>query len=642
MGNQDYKLNVAKKRIANIKESIKNNHPVDSSDKKWLQDQKSIYKNNPKGFDKERMIMLDSLIPLLGYDWREGRNYFNNLREKNINEIRELLKQRKPLTPKLLAWLKMHRKQYKEKPESFSHDHVALLNSFIPMGYNWLENNNDIKNKKIQERNVTEIRELLKQGKPLPNQLLAWLNRQQIQYKKKPDNYSSERIALLDSLTPLLGYSWKQRYRKREEKSVRMINKLSSALKSKRKLPNDARQWLNKQRQLYNAHPETYSQTNKKKLDALNPLLGYDWKIFQKPCIFLSFPERIAHIKKELESGNELQLAGKMWIAARKKMYLKNPSDITTEQLTLLNELNPLLKKPWNAPSKNSKLKRKKFLDHIKEIKQQNTSYETLTQRQKEWLQIQRKKYHQNKEGFNKEKVKRLNALTLILGRDWKKFVLKNRTSRRTFDQIIEEIINKLTLKIPLHQKEKQWLIEKRNAYKKSIISKEDIAKLDQLIALLGYDWKVKQRHDAPRKTFDQYIIDIKKALTTGGKISNQQRGFLSKQRKFYHRAPKQYRLYKIRELDNLSLLLQEDWKISKISYPKKLSFEEALAGIRHQLILNKKLSSRQKSWLRRYRYIYRKDPDSFNPDKLVVLNLLNIVLGYDWKSYEIEKDHKS
>ncbi|WP_027393178.1 hypothetical protein [Aquimarina latercula] len=638
MGNRDYKLNIAKNRIASIKESIKSNRPIDSSDKKWLRSQKKLYQNNPKGFDKERIIMLNSLIPLLGYDWRKGRNYFHNLRKENIKEIQELLNHEKPLTPHLLSWLRRNRKQYEEKPERFSNEYIALLDSFIPMGYNWRENKNDIKNKKIQERNVEEIQKLLKQGKPLPAQLLSWLNRQQIQYKENLENYGSERIALLDSLTPLLGYSWKQRYRKREEKSAKMINKISSALKSKRKLPKDAREWLNRQRQLYNAHPETYSQSNKNKLDALNSLLGYDWKIFQKPSVFLPFSERIALIKKELESGNELQSADKSWIASRKKMYLKKPSDITIEQLALLNELNPFLEKPWNTPPERPKPKSKTFLDYIKDIKEQNIPYETLTTRQKGWLQKQRKEYHSNREGFSKEKVKILNTLIPILGRDWKKYVLKNRALRRTFDQIIKEIINKTEVKMPLHQKEKSWLIEKRNAYKKNMISQEHIEKLDELIPLLGYDWKVKQRHDAPHKTFEQYIIDIKKELTTSGKISKKQRNFLTKQRKYYQRNPEQYPLYKIKELDNLSILLQKDWKISKISYPKTLSFEESLAKIRNQLIVGKALNRKQHAWLSRQRLHFKNHDPQLSQERIVSLDSLIVLLGYDWKTYFKER----
>ncbi len=634
MSNREYHLNRTKNRIASIKASIKSGRRIDPSDYKWLHYLKRQYQKNPKNISQEKIILIDTLIPLLGFDWREGENLIESYREKRKEELRALLAQKKPLTEPLKKWLYNQKSRYKNKPDVISSEEIALFDSLVSLGFNWRIPNVII----VRERNVKEIKELLTQGKPLPNKLENWLQQQQIQYAEKPEDFSSERIALLDSLSPLLGYSWKKRYRKREEKSEQMIKKISSALKSKRKLPIDAREWLRSQRQLYNAHPDTYSPRNKEKLDALNPLLGFDWKVFKRSRLFLPFEERVAHIKKELEAGNELQTGDKAWINVRRKIYRKEPWSITTEQLNLLNELNPLLEKPWNTPPKFAE-KPKTFLEYVKEIKQNNTSYEALTARQKAWLQLQRKEYHLDKKGFSAEKVQILNALKPILGRDWKKYILKHKAPKRTSVQVADEIKRKLVSKTPLLIGEKAWLIAKRNAHKEQKLSEELIEKLDQLTPLLGYDWKVKQRYDAPRKTFEEYITDITEAFTTSGKISNKQKSFLRKQRTYYRRAPEEYPLYKIQKLDKLSVLLKKDWKKNLIEIP---TFEEVLADIREQLTLKKRISSKQKSWLERYRHKYRKNPDSLRPDILVALDSLNVLLGYDWKSYEKEREHTS
>lgn len=554
--------------------------------------------------------------------------------EDRIEVYKKLLEKGSILSRSQKNWLSRQRIAYNAEPRKISNEHIALLDQLIPLlGYDWRQGRNHVQ--KLRKEKIIEIRELLQQGKPLKGSIKAWLEQQEIQYNKDPSKYDAHFIGELDSLNNLLGYNWKKRYRKREVLAAKMILKLSSALKSRRKVPNEVKQWVHQQRALYKNHPETYSKDNKKQLDNLIPLLGYDWKDPMKASD-QSFSEHIRNIKKVLEAKEELSTMDKQWIGVYRRKYIKQPISITDDQLSLLNQLTPLLGRPWYIGERSPK-ERKDFLTYITEIKKQNETYDNLSGAQKKWLRVERKRYLENKETYPTEKIIALDSLNPIIGRDWKKYITKQKKPK-TFDKRVRDIRKKLSLQIKLEKREIHWLYDQRKRVQRGELSNEKIQALDKLSPLLGYDWKVKQQQYNSHKTFDQHISDIRNILGSGKELSRTQREFLRMQRIYYVRNPDAFPVYKYQCLNKLNPLLKRDWKIKKIERKEVLSFEESLVKVRSSLISGKQLSKKQKKWLIRQRSLYRNNKPILTKEKIAALDSLNLLLGYDWKTYSEER----
>ena len=623
-------------RVSVIKETLQKGLELQELEKEWLEIQRKSFNKNPDSFSKERMKLIDPLIPLLGFDWRCGYLRVEKKTDELTNCIKKLIKQNKKLPKREARWIYRQGVLYRDNPEKFPKIKIKKLDPLIPLlGYDWRKGMEYVKSSR--KKHIDIIKELLEKGLPLKEEDKGWLKRQQLNFKLKPDTFTKQMITSLDLLIPLLGYNWRQPYSVRVVHRNEMLKKLKSALKSKRKVPKEVQVWINSQRHMYLDHPNTYSPECKKELDELIPLLKYDWKVAVKKVTTSSFPKRIELIKEKLEKGIELSNSDKHWIAKYRRKYVKEPASISDEQLALFNSLNLLLGRSW-FKTQNPERKVKSFLVRFTEIQKHVLTSEDLTVEQQRWLRLQRKTYVRNKEKFSLEKKKKLDSLIPILGYDWKVYK-KNQRKKKSGESHIKEIKRKLKKGIRLEPREINWLTTQRLYYEnKAKVIENYKQELDYLIPLLGYDWKIKRQYNAPTKTFEEHIRDIKKVFQNGEKLTKTQREFLRMKRIYYHRDPESFSAYQINVLNDLNEFIGSDWRERKKSFVPSIDFDQHINEIRNRLEKDQDLTDRQRRWLIRYRGIYRKDESSITNQKVEALDSLNPLLGYDWKTYVEER----
>ncbi|WP_010520518.1 hypothetical protein [Aquimarina agarivorans] len=77
--NNSHILKVFKQRVSRIQKELEGNKTLVDIDKTWLGTQRRLYTQNSKKYATEKKKLLDTLIPFLGYDWKQYRT-----REYNI------------------------------------------------------------------------------------------------------------------------------------------------------------------------------------------------------------------------------------------------------------------------------------------------------------------------------------------------------------------------------------------------------------------------------------------------------------------------------------------------------------------------------------------------------------------------------
>lgn len=567
MKNVKYSLEITKKRVASIKESLGNRQVLSKSDKNWLNSQKLAYKKDATNFPKSKLVLIDSLIPLLGYDWKEELNHLEKLWKKRVDDIYRLLVEKKPL----------------------------------------------------------------------PNKLKHWLYHQQNVYHKHPKELDKRLISLLDSLTPVLGRDWKERFRPSEVRSKKILSKLSSALKSKRKPEKKLLRWLRLQRDSYQKNPDSYNNDIKEKLDLLIPYLGYDWKLQKEKYEAIPLEKKVVTIREKLGKNEELDDREKNWLRQFRREHRKNSKVFTSEQIELLNTLNPFLAIPWQEYFKGIPKPHKHFTEWVREIKDQGLPYDLLTTAQKDYLKKQRQYYLKNKKRYPLAKLSALNSLNETLEKDWKELKQK-RKKRLSFPKVVSRMKNQLQNNKILIGYDRHLLSRYRRGYLKGILPKERIEQLDTLNPLLGYDWKDPALLKKRKKTFKERTTEIKQLLESGKELRKNQKKWLDSHRAKYQKDPDNYPSDKLYILDKLNPLLQRDWKVNILNVKEKITFEESVVRLRRSLIVGKELTKKQKAWLNYQRRYYKKNDSKMTEKKKTSLDSLNILLGYDWKTYKHER----
>ncbi|WP_103866702.1 hypothetical protein [Aquimarina sp. I32.4] len=555
--------------------------------------------------------------------------------EKRIASVKESILNNTSLTKSDREWLNKQKRFYAKKPESFSVIKLELLDSLNPyLGYNWKEGLN--LKEQAQKKNVEDIYQAMKEGKPLSGRLIDWLNAKKNIYHKTPDKLDDKLIKLLDSLNPVLGRDWREPFRFREQHSNTMLLKLSSSLKSKRKPEKMVTKWLVRQGYSYRKNPDTLRKSIKDKLDALIPLLGYDWKLLRRNET-ISLEKKVAIIKRKLQKKRKLDKKEKRWLAHYRRKYHKDPYTYPQEHITVLNTLNAFLAIPWQEYATTKPKPNKHFKDWVNEIKEQKLPYHLLSVKQKDYLRKQRQRYLSNKKKYPPTQLIALNSLNEILERDWKKKVKKSKKPI-PFHKQIKTIKVKLQSKTELSYNEKNLISRSRNLYHKDSVSPERIEQLNTLSSLLGYDWKDPSRLRKDTKTFKERIAVIKECLESNKELPSRQKKWLDYHRARYLKSPDNYPADKIFILDTLNPLLKRDWKVKIINVKEKISFKESIVKVRQQLIAKKELTEKQKAWLNLQRSYYKKNTHLMTESKIKSLDSLNILLKYDWKMYKHER----
>ncbi|WP_010522848.1 hypothetical protein [Aquimarina agarivorans] len=417
------------------------------------------------------------------------------------------------------------------------------------------------------------------------------------------------------------------------------VSRIQKELEGDKTLVDIDKTWLGTQRRLYTQNSKKYATEKKKLLDTLIPFLGYDWKQYRTREYNIYVNERVVSIKKALYAGKEIAKTDQQWLTSVRRKYNKDNAYLNATQQKKLKELNPLLKRPWHKTPSEIEKNVTSFEDHIQRIRTLNTSLDKLPKRYQDWLKNQRELYIADKEYLSKENISQLDSLTSILKTEWSVDI---RYNFELLQKQCSTIKRKLKRGEHLTKQEKAYLAKKRTQYRQGILfSSRSIKTLDSLTPLLGYDWKENKRSYTKAKTFEQHLSEIRCNLQNHIVLTRKQKAYLRMQRIYYSENPETYPKHKFDALERLIPLLNYDWKYSRRPYPQKHNFEERAILIKKHLSVSKdtlNLTIEDKDWLRRHRRIYRSDPKLFDKKRALILDSMNDLLGYDWKTYVIER----
>lgn len=612
----------AKLWIINI-EAILMAGKLSKAQKSWLQRQRKKYNKNPKLFPKETQLLLDTLTPLLGYDWRNEKEADKRMGHfKALEQVLEDLKNGRSLTKKQKVLIASHRSNYNAKPTSFPKETLARLNELNSfLGYDWKEKNGSRNH--LVKKFTEEIYSVLEQDKTLAKNLRIWLTKNQQRYNADPKAVNEYQINCLDKLTPLLGCDWRV-YKKKDPNEVIIptFDLLKEALEKELPLSEKIVNWLHKQRAKYRDSPEKFNLEDKKALDDLIPLLGYEWK--ENKILKLSFDERIKSISKELKKNSPLNKSNLTWLYGKKRNYHKNPDSLTATQLKKLEQLEPLLGRAWDTNAGDKKPV-KYYVDRIKAL---NSPYDLLPKKEKRWLKEQRYQFNRDASAFTNEEIELLDSLTPITKRSWNA-KMPSKKYKELMDYRIQRLEEKLKRGEELDRMDISYLIKKKNHYlKKTYVNDAFIEKLDALIPLMGFDWK----KGILENTFEEKVTQIKDKLKITKKISEETNRFLTYHGGRYRKYPNEYPEHKKSLLDELIPLLGRDWKELRINASQPIPFEKRVKIVMKNLKKDIAPTYEEECWLRRHRTIYKKDPKGFDKKRLLLLDKLNPLLAYDWK----------
>lgn len=631
--------NRRKKRVDSIITQLEQNENLSSTDKKWINSCTLKFKNNPTSFSNEALQILDLLSPHLGYSWRVGLQYRDPSKfDKSLKEILNRLKNNQSLLSGHKTWINGYRQQYLKNSEKFSKERrqqLDELNTYL--GFDWkllggFEN-------EVLIKNTATLKSLLLAKKSIPKGLENWLRNKTKSYENYPKKFNEFHIKLLDELNPLLGYDWKVYKNKKKEASRASLKIIKRDLKAGKKLSHKSKTWIYGQRALYISHPNTFSKETKDSLDALIPLLGFDWKIPKGVKSTLSLSERVDFIKKDLGQGNQMNPTNKFWLEKIRRKYTKGTKSFKKHEIEKLNELNDLLDVPWQKTSLEVIREQKTFDYYIKEIKKAGLEYNDLPDRFRDWILIQRKLFKANENNFNAEEKQKLDSIIPVIGRDWAVDYVTP-YDVENFNFRYSEIKEKLVIGEKLSAVEVKYLSLKRLQFSQGKLTDEYIIKkMDSLIPLLGYDWKEWRKKIRKHKPFNQHLIDIEERLKAHKRLNKTQLEILRMKRIEYNENPTSFPIEEFNGLESLIPLLERDWKEKIKHFESVYPFEQRVKLLEAKLTSYEDLNQPDKDFLRKQRYQYRKDKKMYDKKRIILLDKLIDILGYDWKLYVDERE---
>ena len=637
---QSHVLKRIEDRVSRLEQDLKTKKTLSQLDQKWMVMKRCTYKKDPQNIHNSIVTLLNRLNPYLGYDWRVGPSVKAELKAKGVDleGLPARLKQGLSLNAKELAWISLQRKAYLKKPERFPEFKTEFLDQLQPyLGYDWRIPNGSIN--KVTVVNTAKIAKALTTGQPVPKAMKRWLIVQKERYHERPERFSTIQLKALEELTPVLGCSWTAYIGDQDKQVEDLLREMETLLQNGNPLTERCRYWLYAQRATYKLHANTYPPERKARLDALNPLLGYDWKVPKLEKRTTNITERTVFIKAYLAKGKPLESQDKSWLEGRRRAYAKNKAQFTKAEVKHLNTLNPFLELPWYLTKREQRRQLRTFTYYIEQITALQKPFKELPEPYKDWVLDQRKAYHNNKAAFSPKALQQLDGLTPIIKRQWNSFP-KTTYNVVQFEKRYAEIKQKLQQGVPLDVPDKKYLMLKRKQHHEGRFKDpKAIERLDQLNALLGYDWKAIRSVQNKSKSFKEHFKDISKILKAFEALNKTQREFLRKQRVIYQKSPKTYPRERYDALEMLIPYLGYDWKVKQKHYGEKLNFEDRAKCIKRQLKNGKLLTIEEKDWLRKHRLIYRKDPKAFDKKRQYILEDLIPVLGYDWKTYKRERD---
>lgn len=278
-------------------------------------------------------------------------------------------------------------------------------------------------------------------------------------------------------------------------------NKLKIDLENDKTLNKTNKTWLAAKRVLL--YENKLKPKEIKLLDDLIPLLGYDWKI--STLVRVNHYELLNSIIKSLNEKTSLTVDQRSFLTRKRNEYRKGK--MKKETIKELDCLIPLMGYDWKIP----KTKGYPLAVRIEKLKEHLIKGGTLSKSDSIFFQSKRTKLRKNTLSDNE--IKLLNELNPFLGYDWKKN-LKIKPIN-----LIEDIERILISKKEMSIREMKYLSSKRREYINNKISKTDINKLDKLIPLLGYDWKISKGERIAKERVNSISFAINKKGTIKGSI---------------------------------------------------------------------------------------------------------------------------
>ncbi len=170
------------------------------------------------------------------------------------------------------------------------------------------------------------------------------------------------------------------------------------------------------------------------------------------------------------------------------------------------------------------------------------------------------------------------------------------------FDEKYKVIKTNLEFDHPLTTTQKQWLRLQRLSHQKEggidPITPYKIEKLDELIPLLGYDWRsFKKSNGKKLPSFKKRIEEIKLTIFNNGAPDSNQFEWLKSKKRIFKRSPKSLSIQQQRQLDDLTELLGFSWRDIIIKKGNSI-FNYYYYNIKNAILKGEDISDSDKDWL--------------------------------------------
>jgi hypothetical protein len=418
----------AAQMFATLEAILQQSKPIPLECKKWLYAQRAAYLSRPNTYSKKRRERLDTLIPLLGYDWKialQKKRRPSGIMER-VALIKTKFKEGLELDQNDKRWVEDQRRQYTKNKQALSQANLELLdtlNVYLEIPWDktkveWLQ-----EQRNTFDHYINHITKAQKPFKDLGRPYVVWILAQRQNYHDNPAAFTSEELQKLNSLTPILKREWhafpKKKYDKDQFKW--RYKTIKEKLEQDVALTPAERKYLSLKRTQYLEgrfdDPEAIAL-----LDKLNTFLGYDWK--EAPAVKLkmrSFTDCINEIRKKLKAHEALNKRQKEFLRRQRAQYLKSPKAYPKTKYNALETLIPLLGRDWKVKLKQYGIALE-FEVRAYHIEQHLIMGKSLTTEEEDWLRKHRLIYRRDPKLFDKKRKHILDAMIPVLGYDWKTY----------------------------------------------------------------------------------------------------------------------------------------------------------------------------------------------------------------------------
>ena len=228
----------------------------------------------------------------------------NRIFDMRFKEVQQALKKGKPLTSSQEGWLIRERYKYTRGPaiqDTNTKYRIAKLDTLIPLlGRDWRIPKNPSKKQNIGQR-IKEVKSKLIEGTPLSKAETGWLQRISNRLRRSTLERDEEFKKLLDTLTPHLGYDWREKGGlPLSEVFEKHYQDILKSIEEKRPVSKTASQWLRSQRYRYASQESNNMPPDELiKLRHLKEILNLPWEITEKKL--LETPAEDLRLRKTME-----------------------------------------------------------------------------------------------------------------------------------------------------------------------------------------------------------------------------------------------------------------------------------------------------------------------------------------------------